>query len=200
VVASKESDGSQFFELKGIIETLFSRVNIGEFYFDSEFDENAQHIPNLHPSRRALIKTESGKVLGWMGETDKKATKYFGLKKNRAAVVELNVDAVLAETKSENFFEPLAKFPFVSRDLSMMVGDRVCVGDIERVIYSVGGELVKDVDLFDIYENAQTNERSMAFHIIFGAHERTLKASEVDEKISVIISSLEEELDVEIKK
>ncbi|MEN8252440.1 MAG: phenylalanine--tRNA ligase subunit beta, partial [Patescibacteria group bacterium] len=41
VVASKESDGSQFFELKGIIETLFSRVNIGEFYFDSEFDENA---------------------------------------------------------------------------------------------------------------------------------------------------------------
>jgi phenylalanyl-tRNA synthetase beta chain len=182
------------------LETLFDRINIGDYYFDSEFDENKEHLPNLHPSRRAMIKMQSGKVIGWMGETDKKASKYFGLKKTRAVVCELNVDVMLAETKSENFFEPLAKFPFVSRDLSMMVGDRVCVGDVERIIYDAGGELVKDVDLFDLYTNKETGERSMAFHIIFGDNEKTLKSKNVDEKIENIIGSLEKEIDVEVRK
>ncbi|HIP50409.1 MAG TPA: phenylalanine--tRNA ligase subunit beta, partial [Candidatus Pacebacteria bacterium] len=101
---------------------------------------------------------------------------------------------------SENFFEPLAKYPFVSRDLSMMVGDRVCVSDVERIIYTAGGELVKDVDLFDLYINKETGERSMAFRIVFGDDKRTLETKEIDEKIVDIITSLEEIIDVEMRK
>ncbi len=200
VVASKDTNGTQFFELKGVLESLFDRINIGDYYFDSEFDENAEHIPDLHPSRRALIKMKSGKIIGWMGETDKKFAKYFGLKKNRAAVCELDISAILDEVRVENFFEPLSKFPFVSRDISMTVGDRVRAGDVERVIYMAGGELVYDVDLFDIYQNKETNERSMAFRIIFGADDKTLKTEEVDKKMDLIIKELENDINIEIRK
>ncbi len=200
VILSKDQEGSQFFELKGILETLLDRINIGQYYFDSEFDENVQHLPNLHPSRRALIKMEDGTILGWMGEIDKKANKYFGFKKNRVVYCELDISTMMQKVESENFFEPLAKFPFVSRDLSMLVGDRVRVGDVERVIYATGGELIKDVDLFDLYQNEETGKRSMAFHIIFGADNRTLEAKDVDEKIAIIIEALENEIDVEIRK
>jgi phenylalanyl-tRNA synthetase beta chain len=200
VVASKGFEGTQFFEMKGIVEMLLDRINIGKYYLDTVFDENVQHVPNLHPSRRALVRMESGKIIGWLGEVDKKASKYFGLKKNRAVVCELNIDAMLSEVQSENFFEPLAKYPFVSRDLSMIVGERVLVGDVERITYAAAGELVRDVDLFDLYKNEETGEKSMAFHILFGNDDRTLKAKEVDEKIAKIIEELEKELDIEVKK
>lgn len=200
-VASKDKKGEQFFELKGLLEVLFERVGLNDFYFDDSVESDEEYlIPALHPSRQALIKNGEGKILGWIGEVNRNAHKQFGLKKVRAAVCEVDVDALRAETEKERFFEPLAKFPFVNRDLSMVVGEEVRVGDVERVMYLAGGDLVKDVDLFDLYVNPETSERSMAFRITFGNVERTLKSEEVDEKIVKVIESVEGELGVEVRK
>ncbi|MCK4635398.1 MAG: phenylalanine--tRNA ligase subunit beta [Candidatus Moranbacteria bacterium] len=200
-VASKNKKGEQFFELKGLLEVLFERVGLNDFYFDDSLDETEQYlIPSLHPSRQAVIKIADGKVLGWIGEMSRNSHKHFGLKKVKVSVCEIDIDNLLAETEKERFFEPLAKFPFVNRDLSMIVGEEVRVGDVERVIYMAGGDLVKDVDLFDLYVNAESSERSMAFRITFGNVERTLKSEEVDERIIKIIESVEEKLGVEVRK
>ena len=199
VVAHKASDGSQFFVLKGMIETIFERINIGSWYFDDEFDTDAENVPDLHPSRKALIRLENGTVLGWIGEANKKSGKYYGLKKNRATVCELDIAKMLDAVENENFYEPLARHPFVARDLSMIVGAQTRVADVERVIYGAAPKLIKDVDLFDLYENTEKAERSMAFHIVFGADDRTLKAQEVDEQIALIIEQLEKE-NIEVKK
>ncbi len=208
-VVNKDKKGEQFFELKGLLEVLFDRVGLNDFYFDpvendgtGDFVESSEEhlIPALHPSRQALIKNGEGKILGWIGEVSRNAHKYFGLKKVRAAVCEIDVDALRAETEKERFFEPLAKFPFVNRDLSMVVGEEVRVGDVERIIYLAGGDLVKDVDLFDLYVNPENGERSLAFRIVFGDVERTLKSEEVDERIGEVIGSVEEELGVEVRK
>jgi phenylalanyl-tRNA synthetase beta chain len=199
-VVSKAQDGSQFFVLKGMVEILLDRLNVGQYYFDSGFDENVEHLPNLYPSRRALIKIQDGTIIGWMGEIDKKAQKYFGFKKNRAVYCELDISKLMKVVQSENFFEALAKYPYVSRDISMIVKEQTRVGDVERIIYLTGGDLIKDVDLFDLYKNEKTGEKSMAFHIVFGDNDRTLEASEVDEKIAKIIEELEKELDIEVKK
>lgn len=199
-ILSKGDNGNQFYDLKGMIEMILDHVGIRHYYFDDTFDSDSENIPHLHPSRRALIKTESGEVIGWIGETDKKARRYFGLKKNRCAICEIDITTLRKEVQSENFFEPLARYPFVSRDVSMIVGAQVRVADVERLIYYAGGDLIKDVDLFDLYEDEQKNQRSMAFHIVFGSHERTLKAQEVDEIMQKIIAHVESELDVEVKK
>lgn len=200
-VVSKVKDGEQFFELKGLLEVLFERVGLQDFYFDDSVEGNEKTlIPALHPSRQALIKNSKGEILGWIGEVSRNAHKFFGLKKVRAAVCEVGIDLLQKEVETERFFEPLAKFPFVNRDLSMMVGEKVRVGDVERVIYLAGGDLVKDVDLFDLYVNPETGERSMAFRITFGDVERTLKSEEVDERIGKVIESVEGELGVEVRK
>jgi phenylalanyl-tRNA synthetase beta chain len=199
-VGYKEENGSQFYTLKGVLENLFDRVNLGRYYFNDVFDPGISNAPNFHPSRKALIKTEGGAVLGWIGEVDKKTGKYFGLKKNRVAFCELDVVALMNTVKLENFYEPLARYPFISRDLSMIVGAHVRVADVERAIYSSGGELIKDVDLFDLYENTERTERSMAFHIVFGSDERTLKAEDADLLIQKIIQYVEENEDVQVKK
>lgn len=199
-IACKGDNGVQFYELKGMVEVLLDRVGIVQYYFDDTFDVDSENVPNLHPSRKALIKTHEGKVIGWIGEIDKKTQKYFGLKKNRVAVCELDVTMLRQEVQSENFYEPLARYPFVSRDVSMVVGSQERVADVERLIYYAGGELIKDVDLFDLYEDVERDERSMAFHIVFGSQERTLKAQEVDDIMQKIITHIESELDVEVKK
>jgi phenylalanyl-tRNA synthetase beta chain len=205
-VASKSKDGAQFFELKGLLETVFQRIGLTDFYFTADFlaeknEKNEQiQLPNLHPSRQAMIKTGDGKFLGWVGEVNRTTYQSFGLKKVRVAVSEIDMTTLRKEAEKERFFEPLAKFPFVTRDLSMLVTADQLVGEVERVIYLAGGELVKDVDLFDLYVNPKTGERSMAFRITFGNLERTLKSAEVDQQIAKIIKTVESELEVEVRK
>ncbi|PID51718.1 MAG: hypothetical protein CR954_00345, partial [Candidatus Moraniibacteriota bacterium] len=199
VVAHRKTDASQFYLLKGAVENLLSSLNIGACYFVDDYDDAHITVPRLHPSRRALIKTENGTVIGWIGEMDKKAQKYFGLKKNRVAACELDLLAMMDAVQKEHFYEPLAKYPFVSRDISMRVGTQTRVADVERLIYDAGGDLITDVDLFDLYENTENGERSMAFHIVFGSPERTLTADEVDTQMVVIMTRLAEE-NIDVKK
>ena len=198
-VASRAINGTQFYEIKGLVETLCERLNVGRIYFDDVFDVNVEHVPDLHPSRRAMVRTESGVVLGWIGEASKKAHKYYGIKKDRVSVCELYVTELLAQQQSENFFVPLAKYPTVTRDLSMIVPERMRVADIERMIYATGGTFLQDVDLFDEYNNAETGERSLAFHMLFGSDDRTLSSEEIDAQIAVIIADLEKEQNIDVR-
>lgn len=199
-VASRAIDGTQFYEIKGLVENICAKCNIGEIYFDDVFDENTEHVPDLHTTRRAIVRTEGGVVLGWIGEVTKKTHKFYGIKKDRAAVGELYIMRILQELRAQNFFAQIAKYPVVTRDLSMLVPQRTRVADMERMIYASGGEFIKDVDVFDIYDNAETGERSLAFHMIFGADERTLTSEEIDAQINVIITELEKDENIEVRR
>lgn len=199
-VASRAISGEQFYEIKGLIEDMCMQCNVGEIYFDDVFDESVEHLPDLHPTRRALVRTKEGDLLGWIGEVTKKAHKFYGIKKDRIAIGELDIIQFLRHMQSENFYTPLAKYPTVVRDLSMLVPERTRVADVERTIYASGGEYIKDVDLFDIYDNAETGECSLAFHIMFGADDRTLASEEIDIQIDVIIAAVEQELNIEVRK
>ncbi len=200
-VVTKENNGEQFYELKGLIDNLLESFGISDCYYDPNFDEDENgKLPDLHPSRRALIKNSEGEIIGWLGEISKKASKYFGLKNVRGALCEINIDRLRNQIKKATAYQPLSKFPFVERDLSMIVGEKLRVGEVEDVLYKAGGKLLQDVDLFDLYQNKETGERSMAFHLMFGDKEKTLQAKEVDDKIGEIIKVVENELNVEVKK
>ncbi|MDD5652107.1 MAG: phenylalanine--tRNA ligase subunit beta, partial [Candidatus Moranbacteria bacterium] len=174
-VAEKGEKGEQFYLLKGVLEDIFYRIGIEDYYYDDSFEENNEDIIALHPSRKALIRSSSGEILGYIGEITKKANKYFGIKNARVAVSEIDVERLLEFVPEDRDFEPLARFPEVERDLSMIVDEFTRVADVERLLYGAGGELVKDIDLFDLYVDPETEERSMAFHIRFAHPERTLK-------------------------
>jgi phenylalanyl-tRNA synthetase beta chain len=199
-VVSRAIDGSQFYEIKGLVEDICTRCNIGETYFDDVFDASMEHIPDLHPTRRAIIRSSSGEAIGWVGELTKKTHKFYGIKKDRIAVGELNIARILELMRNENFFSPLAKFPTITRDISMLVPRHTRVADIERVLYASGGDFLKDVDLFDIYDDDSGDERSLAFHIIFGADDHTLTAEEIDAQISQIITELENDDTITVRR
>jgi len=201
LVTYKGEKGEQFYEAKGLLDSLLESLGMSGFYYDSEFSEEEKNLlPNLHPSRRALLKDEKGEVFGWLGEVDKKANKYFGFKKVRGAIWEIDVDKLREKLFGDIVFEPLAKFPFMERDLSMKVGNRLKVKEVEDVLFKAGGELIQDIDLFDLYLNKETGERSMAFHLVFGDKNKTLTAEEVEKVMTKIIKTVEGELDVEIRK
>jgi phenylalanyl-tRNA synthetase beta chain len=201
-VFGKSSAGEQFYEIKGLLDTILESMGISDFYYDDNItdEEKPKGMPDLHPSRRALLKTTTGTVIGWLGEVNKKTVKYFGLKNVRGAIFEIAVDKLRAEEQRQISFQPLPKFPFVERDLSMIVPEKLKVGEVQEVLFRAGGKLLQDVDLFDLYQNKETGEKSMAFHLLFGSSEKTLKTEEVDKSIAKIIMTIEKELDVEIKK
>lgn len=199
LIVAKGESGEQFFALKGVLENLFVKIGIKNAQFVNEFDENVADVLSLHSSRKALIKNGRGDILGVMGEITKSAHKYFGIKKMRACVFELNVKSLLGEIKSEKKYKSLAKFPSVNRDISLVVGERTLASDVERAISKAGGKLLKEVVLFDTFVNTSTQERSMAFHLVFADSKRTLTAEEVDAKMDQIIKDIQEKLKITLK-
>ena len=201
-VFSKEKDGTQFYEMKGLLDVILEGLGISGCYYDDNITDNERPkgMPNLHPSRQALLKTNSGKILGWLGEVDKKTAKHFGLKNVRGAIFEVEIDKLREEVEGVLAFKALPKFPFVERDLSIIVGEKLRVGEVEDILYKAGGKLLQDVDLFDLYQNKETGERSMAFHLIFGDEKKTLQSKEIDTKITEIIETVENKLNVEVRR
>lgn len=200
LIIEKGDKGEQYFALKGVLENLLAKINIHDAIFSADFNEDKEDVVSLHPSRKAIIRNSKGDKLGVIGEITKGAHKYFGIKKMRACIFELNVSALLNEISRESIYSPLAKFPSVNRDLSMVVDKKTLTSEIEAAIKNYGGELLKEVSLFDTFLNPETDERSMAFHLIFLHPDRTLTAKEVDEKVLEIIANLEENLKVVVRK
>jgi phenylalanyl-tRNA synthetase beta chain len=138
--------------------------------------------------------------LGVLGEITKSAHKYFGLKKVRACVFELKMEALEKKARVEKIFDQLSKFPEVNRDLSMAVDRKILAKEVKNRIQEIGGEMLKKVELFDNFVNPENKIRSMAFHLTFADRERTLTAPEVDERVSFVIEGLEKDSKIKIKK
>ncbi len=95
----------------------------------------------------------------------------------------------------------IAKYPAVTRDISMLMEKEILAGDVEAVIRKNGGQFLEDYHLFDIYEGAQIKEgcKSMAYSISFRAKERTLEDKDVAEVMDKILNGLRK-LGIELRK
>ncbi len=200
-VFSRHKQGEQFYQVKGVLDNLLETLNITSYYYDDNFtDIDSQPIPKLNPVRRALLKTKKGEVIGWLGEISGKVAKDFGLKNVRVAVGSLDVRKILKLSQTKIEFKELPKFPFVERDISLLVDKRLQIKKIEEAIHRFGGELLKKVELFDIYNYPEKNEKSLAFHLAFGSPQRTLRSEEVDELINKLIDKLEKNFSLKVRR
>jgi len=199
-IIEKGEKGEQFFALKGILENLLHKLGVRDIVFVNKFNEDESDVLSLHNSRKALIENAKGENLGVIGEITRSAHKYYGIKKMRACVFELDMEALLKEIEQEKIYVQLDKFPSVNRDISMIVEEKTLAWEIESRIKKSAGKLLRELKLFDNFVNPESKERSMAFHLVFIDKERTLTAQEVDEKIDQIIKDLEDESGVKVKK
>jgi len=192
---SASDEKMDFFDLKGILESLLASLHIVEYRF-----EPAQH-PTWHPGKCAQM-IVSGEAVGWMGELHPEVAKQFGLAGSPALAADLDMEA-LFRLKPDRFESaPIPAYPPVIEDLAVIVPESMQAAAVAEVMQTAGGFLHKSVDLFDIFRSEQIGlgNKSMAFRLTYQAPNRTLNDQEVGKLRSRIIQALEKELKAKVRK
>ncbi len=130
-------------------------------------------------------------VIGYLGEVHPDVADNYKIGEKTYIAV-LDMPALLPYTTYDRKYEGLAKYPAVTRDISMVVPKTVMVGEIEDMIVQRGGRILESCKLFDIYEGAQilAGYKSVAYSITFRAKDRTLEDKEVNSVMEKILHGL----------
>lgn len=184
-----------FFDMKGVAEEFFGRVGMNS---RPKYDPKSGKS-FLHPGRQANIYYEDT-LVGYLGEVHPLVCDNYGIG-DRAYVAVIDIYAVLEYATFDHKYEGIARFPAVTRDISMVVPKAVAAGQIEDVISQRGGNILEGFELFDIYEGHQIKDgfKSMAYSIVFRSKEKTLEEAEVSSVMKKIIHGLED-LGIELRQ
>jgi phenylalanyl-tRNA synthetase beta chain len=176
-----------FFTMKGVIEEFFDAIGMKK---KAVYDPEA-HKNFLHPGRQANV-IYDGKVVGYLGEVHPEVCDNYDMK-TRAYLAVLDMPEILPFATFDRKYEGIAKYPAVSRDISMVVPRNIMVGQIEEVIAQRGGKILENYQLFDIYEGDQIKEgyKSVAYSITFRAKDRTLEEADISGAMKKILNGLE---------
>lgn len=185
-----------FFDVKGVVETLFEAMNILEL---ADFDPSIE-LNFLHPGRKAAILLD-GKEVGYIGEVHPNICDNYEIEE-KSFVAVLDMASLVAKASLDHVYTSVPKYPAVKRDISMKVKADVLVGSIEKVIKQRGGALLESLDLFDVYQGEQIEEgfKSVAYALSFRAAHHTLKEKEISKQMSKILNGLETEIGAELRK
>lgn len=171
ISSSREVD---FFTLKGTLQTLFSRLQItGVEFIPATY-------PFTHPTRSAQIRIK-GEEIGFLGQLHPDIAAEWEI--NQAVTLgEIDFSIMNNHTELVPWTAPLNRYPSVIRDIAVVITRDIPSIVVEEKIKEAGGDLVKDVKLFDLYEGEQIPEgkRSLAYSITFRSEERTLTDAEVN--------------------
>ena len=175
-----------FFTMKGVVEEFFDKAGMhGRVSYDPEAGKAF-----LHPGRQAAILYE-GDMVGYLGEVHPDVLDNYKIGE-KAYVAVLDMPAVTPHTSFDRKYTGIAKYPAVSRDLSMVVPKNILVGQIEEMIVQRGGKILESYNLFDIYEGSQILEgyKSVAYSITFRAKDHTLEEREINGAMNKILNGL----------
>ncbi len=175
-----------FFAMKGVVEEFFDRVGMTE---KLHYEPNCGH-PYLHPGRKADIIYQDT-VIGYLGELHPQTADNYKIGE-RVYVAVIDLPAMVPFTTFDRKYSGIAKFPAVTRDLSMVVPKHILVGQIEDMIQLRGGKVLESCQLFDIYEGAQVlaGHKSVAYSLTFRAADHTLDEKEITSVMNKILNGL----------
>lgn len=147
--------------------------------------------PSLSSSGRKADIVYEGAVIGFLGEVHPDVAENYKIG-DRACVAVIDMPSIMEYTTFDRKYTGIAKFPAVTRDISMVVPKDILVGQIEDVIAERGGRLLESYELFDIYEGAQvlSGHKSVAYSITFRAKDHTLEEKEVTSVMNKILNGL----------
>ena len=175
-----------FFDMKGVCEEFFEKIGMKK---KVTYDPNSEK-PFLHPGRQANM-IYDGKVVGYLGEVHPLVADTYGIGE-KAYVAVIDILTVLEFASFNHKYTGIAKYPAVTRDLSMVVPKTVLAGQIEHILTQRGGKILESYQLFDIYEGNQIKEgyKSMAYSLVFRHHDKTLEESEITAAMKKILNGL----------
>ena len=185
-----------FYTMKGVIEGALALGRIKGVTYEAVTD-NA----TFHPGRCARLVAADGEMLGIFGQLHPITAQNYGFN-SPVYAAELDFDAIFEHIDGMIEYKPLPKFPASTRDFSFVCDEAFEVGKLSALIARAGGKLVEDVKLFDIYRGAQLGEgkKSVSFRVTLRAADRTLTVEEADKVSTKILSSLEHQLGLTLRK
>ena len=181
-------DGMDFFALKGAVEAVLKQLRIENVRFLAD-SEN----PSYHPGRCAKV-FSGDRLLGVLGQIHPHVAGNYGVDAELYAA-ELRFDALYESKGPQPLYQPLPKFPAVTRDIAVVCDAAVTVGELENAIRKGAKGLLKDAALFDIYTGTgiAPDKKSVAFNLTLRADDRSLTAEEADADVKSILTALEQE-------
>lgn len=186
-------DDADFFSLKGMVETILETAGLHDCTYkacgtDAPFDE----ICALHPGRSAVIYAAETPI-GYLGEVHPTVQKNYEIG-TRTYVAKLLIDEMQPLAQTEITYQPLPKFPAITRDLSLVCADEVPVGDLQAAMKKAVGNILEQITLFDVYKGEQiaAGMKSVSFSIRMRSHEGTLTDEQADAAMKRVLKALKE--------
>lgn len=188
-------EDSSIYELKAYVMNIFTRLglNLGNVVFGN--------LTNDIYSVAVSVHTRGGKLLATFGLVGKKIQKAFDID-NEVYYAEINWNELMKVTKSAKVnFKELSKFPAVKRDLALLIDKNVQFAEIEKIAYETEKKLLKEVELFDVYEgkNLEAGKKSYAVSFLLQDENATLNDKQIDKIMSKLIANLESKLNAKLR-
>lgn len=193
--------GDAFYQAKGVIDVLLNKMGISNIWYDSyQPTPEDSELSFWQPKRSAEIKVNHQEI-GFLGEISPSVLESFKIE-NKIVIFEIDFEKLKELASEEQEFRIISPYPAAMRDIAILVPRQVLVEEVLNKIELAGGKLIRDIDLFDIYEGEEIPEgkKSLAFHIIYQAPDRTLSSEEIDEIQNRIIQFLEAEIGWEVRR
>lgn len=183
-----------FFTMKGVVEELFAKLGLEG---QSVYEPTRKYV-FLHPGRQAEIFLGK-QVVGYIGQVHPEVCDNYNMKET-AYIAVIHMDVLTENATFDRKYEGIAKYPAITRDLSLLMKKEIFVGQVEKIIKAQGGSLLESVKLFDLYEGDRIDAgmKSVAYSMVFRAKDRSLEAGDVNPIVEKILTELEK-LDIQIR-
>ena len=186
--------GEKFFETKGTIDLLLQKLGISDIWYD-------EYQPTPEESKLSIWKVKKcaeikigHEEIGFLGEISSKILETLKINE-KITVFDIDFEKLATFASEETIYRPVSRYPAAIRDIAILVPSGVLVEEVLNKIEIAGGPLIRDIDLFDIYEGEELpgGKKNLAFHLIYQSEDRTLSSKEIDEIQEKIIKTLEAE-------
>ncbi|TXK91511.1 phenylalanine--tRNA ligase subunit beta [Parageobacillus sp. SY1] len=182
-----EKKAVDFYVVKGVLDGLFELLGL-----TNRIEYKQAKREHMHPGRTAHILLD-GKTIGFVGQLHPVVQKEYDLKETY--VFELALTDLLNAEVEDIRYSPIPRFPSITRDIALVVDENVVAGELQKAIIEAGGELLKEVSIFDVYKGDRLpdGKKSIAFSLRYYDPERTLTDEEVTAVHEKVIQAVEQQ-------
>ena len=192
----REERAADFYDAKGVVEALLKALGSRALVFERG------DIPPWYLKEAASLIRLADQRLGTVGELAPEVLKRFDVDAPRVFAFEIDGTVLIEKVSGDRTFEPLAKFPAVYRDLSLVAKKSVECERIQAIILLEGKELVESVALFDLFEGGKIgpSEKALAFRICYRSRESTLDGKDINKLHETIVERIGKETGARLRE
>ncbi len=193
--------GDSFYVAKGALDALAQGMGISNIWYDDYKPMPEETLYGIWKAQSCAAIKMGDAEIGFVGEIDSRLLYKLDVS-GIVIVFDLDFEKLTALATEEQIYRPVSRYPAAVRDIAVLVPLNTRVEKVLNIINTTGGELISDVDLFDIYEGEElpAGKKNLAFRIIYQAKDHTLTSGEIDKLQKKVIAALDENVEWEVRK